>query len=62
MWIDMKFIGIWSYQDSDSYFLAAILKICKLRTEDAICRLGNIDFEIQHTKISLKHYLNTNHS
>ena len=33
--------------------LAAILKICKLDSEDAIFQLANIGFWIQHTKIPL---------
>ena len=36
-----------------SYFLAAILKICKLGHYDVISQLANIGFRIQHTKLPL---------
>ena len=49
-------------QSTNSYVLAAILKICKLGEEDIIYRLGNIDFWTQRTKISLKKYFIINHS
>ena len=41
--------------DFDGFFFnfAAILKLCKLDSVDAIFQLANISFWIQHTKIPL---------
>ena len=56
-WIDLYQFGILNtllYKFLWIFFnLAAILKICKLDSKDAIFQLANIGFWIQHTKIPL---------